>query len=155
MVCDGPFTDDDHRRNIRRSIEHCLRGDVFQIVVSRRFIQSYEGDDFTLYRVTSSGGLEVVEDYTVANGVVTYTTDYISNLVFVGTAPVAGFPWWIIPIIAAALVLTLALAILIAVLVKLHRAPDPIPVEVTPIDSIMPEPPVPAPAASVAPWRWL
>lgn len=109
------------------------------------------GSDFTLYRVTSSGGLEVVEDYTVANGVVTYTTDYISNLVFVGTAPVAGFPWWIIPIIAAALVLTLALAILIAVLVKLHRAPDPIPVDVTPIDSIMPEPPVPAPAAPVAP----
>lgn len=109
------------------------------------------GSDFTLYRVTSSGGLEVVEDYTVANGVVTYTTDYISNLVFVGTAPVAGFPWWIIPIIAAALVLTLALAILIAVLVKLHRAPDPIPVEVTPIDSIMPEPPAPAPAAPVAP----
>ena len=109
------------------------------------------GSDFALYRVTSSGGLEVVEDYTVANGVVTYTTDYISNLVFVGTAPVAGFPWWIIPIIAAALVLTLALAILIAVLVKLHRAPDPIPVEVTPIDSIMPEPPVPAPAAPVAP----
>lgn len=109
------------------------------------------GSDFTLYRVTSSGGLEVVEDYTVANGVVTYTTDYISNLVFVGTAPVAGFPWWIIPIIAAALVLTLALAILIAVLVKLHRAPDPIPVEVTPIDSIMPEPPVPAPAAPVVP----
>lgn len=109
------------------------------------------GSDFTLYRVTSSGGLEVVKDYTVANGVVTYTTDYISNLVFVGTAPVAGFPWWIIPIIAAALVLTLALAILIAVLVKLHRAPDPIPVEVTPIDSIMPEPPAPAPAAPVAP----
>lgn len=109
------------------------------------------GSDFTLYRVTSSGGLEAVEDYTVANGVVTYTTDYISNLVFVGTAPVAGVPWWIIPIIAAALVLTLALAILIAVLVKLHRAPDPIPVEVTPIDSIMPEPPVPAPAAPVAP----
>ena len=109
------------------------------------------GSDFTLYRVTSSGGLEVVEDYTVANGVVTYTTDYISNLVFVGTAPAAGFPWWIIPIIAAALVLTLALAILIAVLVKLHRAPDPIPVEVTPIDSIMPEPPVPAPVAPVAP----
>ena len=46
----SPLTDDDHRRNIRRSIEHCLRGDVFQIVVSRRFIQSYEGDDFTLYR---------------------------------------------------------------------------------------------------------
>lgn len=109
------------------------------------------GSDFTLYRVTSSGGLEVVKDYTVANGVVTYTTDYISNLVFVGTAPAAGFPWWIIPIIAAALILTLALAILIAVLVKLHRAPDPIPVEVTPIDSIMPEPPVPAPAAPVAP----
>jgi anthranilate synthase component 1 len=31
-----------------------LRGDVFQIVLSRRFIQSYEGDDFKLYRALRS-----------------------------------------------------------------------------------------------------
>jgi anthranilate synthase component 1 len=32
------LTDDEHRENIRRGIRHCLRGDVFQIVLSRRFI---------------------------------------------------------------------------------------------------------------------
>lgn len=48
------LTDDGHRENIRRCIAHCLRGDVFQIVPSRRFIQRYEGDDFKLYRVLRS-----------------------------------------------------------------------------------------------------
>lgn len=44
------LTDEEHKANIRRGIAHCLRGDVFQIVLSRRFIQRYEGDDFKLYR---------------------------------------------------------------------------------------------------------
>ena len=48
------LTDDEHRENIRRGIRHCLRGDVFQIVLSRRFIQRYEGDDFRLYRALRS-----------------------------------------------------------------------------------------------------
>ena len=44
------LTDEQHKANIREGIKHCLRGDVFQIVLSRRFIQKYEGDDFMLYR---------------------------------------------------------------------------------------------------------
>ena len=48
------LSDDEHRENIRRGIQHCLRGDVFQIVLSRRFIQRYEGDDFKLYRALRS-----------------------------------------------------------------------------------------------------
>ena len=48
------LTDDEHRANIRKGIQHCLRGDVFQIVLSRRFIQKYEGDDFKLYRALRS-----------------------------------------------------------------------------------------------------
>ena len=44
------LTDEQHKANIRKGIKHCLRGDVFQIVLSRRFIQKYEGDDFMLYR---------------------------------------------------------------------------------------------------------
>ncbi|MCR4604335.1 MAG: anthranilate synthase component I family protein [Prevotella sp.] len=48
------LTDDEHKANIRRGIQHCLRGDVFQIVLSRRFIQRYEGDDFKLYRALRS-----------------------------------------------------------------------------------------------------
>ena len=48
------LTDDEHRENIRKGIQHCLRGDVFQIVLSRRFVQKYEGDDFKLYRALRS-----------------------------------------------------------------------------------------------------
>ena len=48
------LTDEEHKANIRRCIQHCLRGDVFQIVVSRRFVQKYDGDDFKLYRALRS-----------------------------------------------------------------------------------------------------
>ena len=48
------LTDEEHKANIRLGIQHCLRGDVFQIVLSRRFIQRYEGDDFKLYRALRS-----------------------------------------------------------------------------------------------------
>ena len=50
----SPVTDEQHKENIRRGIKHCLRGDVFQIVLSRRFVQKYEGDDFKLYRALRS-----------------------------------------------------------------------------------------------------
>lgn len=50
----SPLTDEEHKANIRRGIAHCKRGDVFQIVLSRRFIQRYEGDDFKLYRALRS-----------------------------------------------------------------------------------------------------
>ena len=48
------LTDEQHKANIRRGIAHCRRGDVFQIVLSRRFVQRYEGDDFKLYRALRS-----------------------------------------------------------------------------------------------------
>lgn len=58
FACKGPttspLTDEEHKRNVRRAISHCLRGDVFQIVISRRFVQEYEGDDFQLYRALRS-----------------------------------------------------------------------------------------------------
>lgn len=50
----SPLTDEQHKANIRRGIAHCLRGDVFQIVLSRRFRQRFEGDDFKLYRALRS-----------------------------------------------------------------------------------------------------
>ena len=52
-VC-SPLSDEQHRENIRRGIAHCLRGDVFQVVLSRRFVLRYEGDDFQLYRALRS-----------------------------------------------------------------------------------------------------
>jgi anthranilate synthase component 1 len=48
------LTDEEHKANIRRGIQHCQRGDVFQIVLSRRFVQRFEGDDFKLYRALRS-----------------------------------------------------------------------------------------------------
>ena len=48
------LTDEQHKANIRQCVRHCLRGDVFQIVVSRRFCQHYTGDDFRLYRALRS-----------------------------------------------------------------------------------------------------
>ena len=50
----SPLTDEEHKANIRRGIAHCLRGDVFQIVLSRRFEQRFVGDDFKLYRALRS-----------------------------------------------------------------------------------------------------
>ena len=48
------LTDEEHNANIRQGIAHCLRRDVFQIVLSRRFEQRFEGDDFKLYRTLRS-----------------------------------------------------------------------------------------------------
>lgn len=48
------LTDEEHKANIRKGIAHCMRGDVFQVVLSRRFIQKFQGDDFKLYRALRS-----------------------------------------------------------------------------------------------------
>ena len=47
-------TDDEMRAVIKRGIDHCLRGDVFQIVPSRRFNRSFQGDEFNVYRALRS-----------------------------------------------------------------------------------------------------
>lgn len=48
------ITDEEHKANVRKGIAHCMRGDVFQIVLSRRFIQPFAGDDFKVYRALRS-----------------------------------------------------------------------------------------------------
>ncbi len=48
------YTDDEMRAIINECIKHCLRGDVFQIVPSRRFSRTFEGDDFQIYRALRS-----------------------------------------------------------------------------------------------------
>lgn len=44
------MTDEDYRSMVTKGIQACLRGDVFQIVLSRRFQQSFTGDEFNVYR---------------------------------------------------------------------------------------------------------
>ena len=48
------INDADMVKIIEKCIKHCLRGDVFQIVPSRRFSQEYTGDDFNVYRALRS-----------------------------------------------------------------------------------------------------
>ncbi|SEF42951.1 anthranilate synthase component I family protein [Parabacteroides chinchillae] len=50
----SPITDDEYKTMVRQGIHHCLRGDVFQIVLSRRFEQPFKGDDFKVYRALRS-----------------------------------------------------------------------------------------------------
>jgi len=44
------MTDDDYVETVKKGIGSCYRGDVFQIVLSRRFQQSFIGDEFNVYR---------------------------------------------------------------------------------------------------------
>jgi len=44
------MTDDDYMNMVRKGIQSCHRGDVFQIVLSRRFQQEFIGDEFNVYR---------------------------------------------------------------------------------------------------------
>ena len=37
-------------QNVKKGIQHCLRGDVFQVVLSRAFSQRFQGDEFQVYR---------------------------------------------------------------------------------------------------------
>ncbi len=41
-------------KNIQKAKEHCFRGDVFQLVLSRRFEQAFQGDEFNVYRALRS-----------------------------------------------------------------------------------------------------
>src|SRR5688500_6212809 len=44
------MTDDDYKEMVKKGIASSHRGDVFQIVLSRRFEQKFNGDEFNVYR---------------------------------------------------------------------------------------------------------
>jgi anthranilate synthase component 1 len=48
------ITGDDYKEMVRKGIQSCLKGDVFQIVLSRRFSQAFTGDEFNVYRALRS-----------------------------------------------------------------------------------------------------
>jgi len=48
------MTDEEYRYMVKKGKEHCYRGDVFQIVLSRQFSQQYQGDEFNVYRALRS-----------------------------------------------------------------------------------------------------
>ncbi len=47
-------TDDEFRARLAQAQAHCRRGDVFQLVLSRRFEQAFQGDEFNVYRALRS-----------------------------------------------------------------------------------------------------
>jgi anthranilate synthase component 1 len=48
------LSDADYLAMVRKGIEHCQLGDVYQIVLSRAFRQKFKGDEFTVYRALRS-----------------------------------------------------------------------------------------------------
>jgi anthranilate synthase component 1 len=48
------LTDAEFKENVALAKKHCHRGDVFQLVLSRRFQQAFKGDEFNVYRALRS-----------------------------------------------------------------------------------------------------
>jgi len=48
------FSDDEFKEYVEIAKKHCYRGDVFQLVLSRRFSQGFKGDEFNVYRALRS-----------------------------------------------------------------------------------------------------
>src|ERR1044072_389546 len=46
---DAVISDDLYKTMVKKGIDSCMRGDVFQIVLSRRFKQKFTGDEFNVY----------------------------------------------------------------------------------------------------------
>lgn len=51
---ESPVTDEEYEEMVRKGISHAKRGDVFQIVIARRFSQGFSGDEFNVYRALRS-----------------------------------------------------------------------------------------------------
>jgi anthranilate synthase component 1 len=48
------LTDEQFIEFVKKGKDHCYRGDVFQLVLSRRFSQGFKGDEFNVYRTLRS-----------------------------------------------------------------------------------------------------
>ena len=48
------LTDDEYKSHVELAKKHCARGDVFQLVLSRKFYQAFKGDEFNVYRALRS-----------------------------------------------------------------------------------------------------
>ncbi|KQC29669.1 anthranilate synthase component I family protein [Flagellimonas eckloniae] len=46
--------DEEYKTHVELAKKHCQRGDVFQLVLSRRFSQAFKGDEFNVYRALRS-----------------------------------------------------------------------------------------------------
>ena len=51
---ESEITDKEYIEYVNKAKEHCKRGDVFQLVLSRRYTQKFKGDEFNVYRALRS-----------------------------------------------------------------------------------------------------
>ena len=48
------LSDDEYKNHVELAKKHCARGDVFQLVLSKKFKQYFKGDEFNVYRALRS-----------------------------------------------------------------------------------------------------
>ncbi len=48
------LNDEQYKEHVTLAKKHCMRGDVFQLVLSKRFSQKFKGDEFNVYRALRS-----------------------------------------------------------------------------------------------------
>ena len=48
------LTDNEYKEHVEVAKKHCARGDVFQLVLSKKFTQGFKGDEFNVYRTLRS-----------------------------------------------------------------------------------------------------
>ena len=48
------LTDEEYKEHVELAKKHCARGDVFQLVLSKKFSQRFKGDEFNVYRALRS-----------------------------------------------------------------------------------------------------
>jgi anthranilate synthase component 1 len=48
------LTDNEYKQHVELAKQHCQRGDVFQLVLSKKFSQQFKGDEFNVYRALRS-----------------------------------------------------------------------------------------------------
>ena len=53
-VISSNLSDEEFKSNVDLAKKHCARGDVFQLVLSKKFQQDFKGDDFNVYRALRS-----------------------------------------------------------------------------------------------------
>ncbi|WP_290697865.1 anthranilate synthase component I family protein [Lacinutrix sp.] len=51
---DSNLTDNEYKEHVELAKQHCARGDVFQLVLSKKFSQKFKGDEFNVYRALRS-----------------------------------------------------------------------------------------------------
>ena len=45
------ISDKGYKQYVKAGVEYCQKGDLYQMVLSQRFVQPFSGDDFKVYKI--------------------------------------------------------------------------------------------------------